>query len=81
MIFKKIIKVKTIPKDKMLYQNILIPTVVTGIIYLIKPLLFSSVYMTNIIMFYGAYTNKPLLCPIVSALGQKSTKEVLSFQS
>lgn len=37
--------------------------------------------MTNIIVFYRAYPNKPLLCPIVSALGQKSTNEVLSFQS
>lgn len=52
-----------------------------GVIYLIKPLLCSSVYMSNIIVFYRAYTNKPLLCPIVSALGQKSTNEVLSFPS
>lgn len=49
-----------------------------GIIYLIKPLLFSSIYMTNIV-FYRAYNNKLLLCSIVSSLGQESTNEVFIF--
>lgn len=34
-----------------------------GVIYLVKPILVSSVYMTNIIVFYRACINKPLLCP------------------